>query len=220
VSRSGFRWPAGDSQRAPRSAKAARGQSGVRIEWPRTLAAKGAQRLRADHLRFAREAPPRGVLHCFVLDCSGSMLAGSRLALAKGLLVALFGRARADRHEAALICFGGVSADLRFGPAIPRGWSERWLDPIGGGGGTPFVPAIGRAARLLASAAKRKPGQQRWLWVLSDGRSGGVPTRPEAADRIVFVDFENDAVRLGRCEQLALAWGGEYVTPAQLIAAG
>jgi magnesium chelatase subunit ChlD-like protein len=193
----------------------------VRIEWPRTLAAKGAQRLRADHLRFVREAPPRGVLHCFVLDCSGSMLADARLALAKGLLVALFGRARADRHEAALICFGGMSADLRFGPAIPRGWSERWLDPIGGGGGTPFVPAIERAARLLAGAAKRKPGQQRWLWVLSDGRSsGGVPVRPEAADRIVFVDFENEAVRLGRCEQLAHAWGGECITPAHLIAAG
>ncbi|MDQ7978951.1 VWA domain-containing protein [Paraburkholderia sp. SARCC-3016] len=191
----------------------------MRIEWPRTLAAKGMQRLHADHLRFAREAPPRGVLHCFVLDCSGSMLAGARLALAKGLLAALFARARADRHEAALICFGGVSADLRFGPAIPRGWSERWLDPIGGGGGTPFAPAIERAARLLAGAARRKPGQQRWLWVLSDGRSVGMPVRPDAAHRVVFVDFESNAVRLGRCAQLAHAWDGEYVTPRQLIAA-
>jgi len=177
------------------------------------------QRLRADHLRFVREAPARGVLHCFVLDCSGSMLAGARLALAKGLLAALFARARADRHEAALICFGGVSADLRFGPAIPRGWSERWLDPIGGGGGTPFAPAIERAARLLAGAARRKPGQQRWLWVLSDGRSAGMPVRPDAAHRVVFVDFESDAVRLGRCVQLARAWDGEYVTPRQMIAA-
>ncbi|APR40361.1 vWA domain-containing protein [Paraburkholderia sp. SOS3] len=177
------------------------------------------QRLRADHLRFVREAPARGVLHCFVLDCSGSMLAGARFALAKGLLAALFARARADRHEAALICFGGVSADLRFGPAIPRGWSERWLDPIGGGGGTPFAPAIERAARLLAGAARRKPGQQRWLWVLSDGRSAGMPVRPDAAHRVVFVDFESDAVRLGRCAQLARAWDGEYVTPRQLIAA-
>jgi magnesium chelatase subunit ChlD-like protein len=211
VSRSGFRWPAGKGIRA------ARGQSGTRIEWPRTLAAKGPQRLRGDHLRFVREAQVRGVLHCFVLDCSGSMLAGAQLTLAKGLLVALFGRARADRHEAALICFGGVSVDLRFGPTVPRGWSERWLKPIGGGGGTPFVPAIERATQLLARAAKRKPAQQRWLWVLSDGRSGGTPARPEAVDRVVFVDFESGAVRLNRCEQLALTWGGECVTPAQLI---
>jgi magnesium chelatase subunit ChlD-like protein len=146
------------------------------------------------------------------------MLADARLALAKGLLVALFGRARAERHEAALICFGGVGADLRFGPAIPRGWSERWLNPIGGGGGTPFVPAIERATQLLARAASRKPAQERWLWVLSDGRSsGGMPARPETAHRIVFVDFESGAVRLNRCEQLAHAWGGECVTPAQLI---
>ncbi|CAB3751771.1 hypothetical protein LMG29739_01378 [Paraburkholderia solisilvae] len=148
------------------------------------------------------------------------MLAAAQLALAKGMLAALFGRARADRHEAALICFGGTRADLRFGPAIPRGWSEQWLNPIGGGGGTPFVPAIGRAAQLLARAAKRKPAQQRWLWLLTDGRSGGMPARPEAADRIVLVDFEQGVVRLRRCEQLARAWEGLYVTPDQLIHAG
>ncbi|CAB3752024.1 vWA domain-containing protein [Paraburkholderia humisilvae] len=212
MSRSGFRWPAGNG------ATAARGQSGARIEWPRTLAAKGPQRLRAEHLRVARAAQPRGVLHCFVLDCSASMLAGAQLALAKGLLAALFGRARADRHEIALICFGGVSADLRFGPAIPRGWSERWLQPIGGGGGTPFIPAIERATQLLAHAATRKPAQERWLWVLSDGRSGGTPARPDKVDRVVVVDFESHAVPLNRCEQLAQTWGGECVTPAQLIA--
>jgi magnesium chelatase subunit ChlD-like protein len=198
---------------------AARGRAGARIEWPRTLAAKGPQRLCADHLRFVREAHPRGALHCFVLDCSGSMLAAAQLALAKGMLAALFGRARADRHEAALICFGGTRADLRFGPAVPRGWSERWLNPIGGGGGTPFVPAIERAAQLLARAARRKPAQQRWLWVLTDGRSGGMPARPDAADRIVLVDFEHGVVRLRRCEQLARAWEGLYVTPDQLIGA-
>ncbi|TDY50829.1 magnesium chelatase subunit ChlD-like protein [Paraburkholderia rhizosphaerae] len=146
------------------------------------------------------------------------MLANAQLALAKGLLVALFGRARADRHEAALICFGGVSADLRFGPAIPRGWSERWLNPIGGGGGTPFVPAIERAAQLLARAAQRKPAQARWLWVLTDGRSGGTPARPDDADRVVVIDFESGTVPLNRCEQLARRWGGECLTPARLIA--
>ncbi|HEY3597367.1 MAG TPA: VWA domain-containing protein [Paraburkholderia sp.] len=192
---------------------------GTRIAWPPTLANKRTkQRLHADHLRFVRETKQSGVLHCFVLDCSGSMLAGQRLALAKGLLIALFERARAERNEAALICFGGVRADLRFGPAVPRWWNERWLHPIGGGGGTPFVPGIESAAQLLARAARRNPAQQRWLWVLSDGRSAGTPERPGDADRIVFVDFERDAVQLGRCGQFARAWGGVCVTPDELIA--
>ncbi|MGF6774220.1 magnesium chelatase subunit ChlD-like protein [Paraburkholderia sp. GAS199] len=160
--------------------------------------------------------PRGGVLHCFVLDCSGSMLAGQRLALAKGLLVALFDRASAARAEAALVCFGGAGADLRFGPAVPRWWNERWLRPVGGGGGTPFASGVRRAAQLLEQSARRKPAQQRWLWILTDGRSSDRPVRPSAADEIVFVDFEREAVRLGRCEALADAWGATYVTPQTL----
>jgi magnesium chelatase subunit ChlD-like protein len=158
------------------------------------------------------------VLHCFVLDCSGSMLAGQRLALAKGLLAALFDRARSARAEAALVCFGGAGADVCFTPAVPRWWNERWLQPVGGGGGTPLAAGVSKAARLLECAARRKPAQQRWLWVLTDGRSRDVPIRPTEADQVVIVDFERGAVRLGRCEQLAQAWGAMRATPDDLIA--
>jgi magnesium chelatase subunit ChlD-like protein len=171
----------------------------------------------AAHLRFVREAPRGGVLHCFVLDCSGSMLAGQRLALAKGLLIALFDRASAARAEAALICFGGAGADLRFGPAVPRWWNERWLRPVGGGGGTPLASGVQRAAQLLERSARVKPAQQRWLWILTDGRTRDQPARPLDADVVVFVDFERGAIRLGRCEALADAWGARRVTPEELI---
>ncbi|WGS53404.1 VWA domain-containing protein [Paraburkholderia sp. D15] len=177
----------------------------------------GPRPLRAEHLRFVREAPSSGVLHCFVLDCSASMLAGQRLALAKGLLIALFDRASAERAEAALICFGGTAADLRFGPAVPRWWNERWLSPVGGGGGTPLESGVRRAARLLEQRARLKPAQQRWLWILTDGRSADSPTRPRDADQIVFVDFERGAIRLGRCASLADAWDAQCVTPESLI---
>ncbi|WP_425435518.1 vWA domain-containing protein [Paraburkholderia ribeironis] len=173
--------------------------------------------LRAEHLRFVREAPHGGVLHCFVLDCSGSMLAGQRLALAKGLLVALFDRVSAARDEAALVCFGGAGADVRFGPAVPRWWNERWLRPVGGGGGTPLGSGVQRAARLLERCASAKPAQQRWLWILSDGRTRDEPARPLDADEVVFIDFERGTIRLGRCEALADAWGARLVTPEQLI---
>ncbi|MFM0721779.1 VWA domain-containing protein [Paraburkholderia strydomiana] len=194
-----------------------RGKPGTRIAWPLTLAAKRAAPLRADHLRFVREAPRGGVLHCFVLDCSGSMLAGQRLALAKGLLIALFDRASAARAEAALVCFGGAEADVRFGPAVPRWWNERWLRPVGGGGGTPLTSGIRRAAQLLARSARVKPAQQRWLWILTDGRTRDEPARPPDADEVVFVDFERGAIRLGRCEALADAWGARRVRPEELI---
>jgi magnesium chelatase subunit ChlD-like protein len=168
-------------------------------------------------LRFLPTPRQSGVLHCFVLDCSGSMLAGQRLALAKGLLVALFDHASKARAEAALVCFGGAGVEVRFGPAVPRWWNERWLQPVGGGGGTPLAAGVRQAAQMLAHAARRRPAQQRWLWVLTDGRSGDAPGRPEQVDQVVFVDFERGAIRLGRCAQLAEAWDAACVTPEALI---
>ncbi|CAH2807913.1 MAG: ChlD component of cobalt chelatase involved in B12 biosynthesis [uncultured Paraburkholderia sp.] len=214
-SRSGFRWrQQGAGSNARRSP---RGEPGRRIAWPATLAARRADTLRHEHLRFVREAPRGGVLHCFVLDCSGSMLGGQHLALAKGLLVALFDHASTTRAEAALVCFGGSGADLRFGPAVPRWWNERWLAPLGGGGGSPLASGVERVTRLLENCARRKPAQQRWLWILTDGRSHDEPVRPGFADEVVFVDFEQEAVRLGRCAALAQAWGARRVTPAELV---
>ncbi|WP_233855005.1 vWA domain-containing protein [Paraburkholderia sp. HD33-4] len=194
-----------------------RGEPGRRIAWPPTLAAMRERTLGREHLRFVREMPRGGVLHCFVLDCSGSMLAGQRLALAKGLLTALFDRASAMRAEAALICFGGAGADVRFGPAVPRWWNERWLAPVGGGGGTPLASGVRRAAQLLELSARRRPAQQRWLWILTDGRTRDEPARPADADEVVFVDFDRGAIRLGRCEVLADAWGARRLTPEELI---
>ncbi|CAE6814306.1 hypothetical protein R69619_05811 [Paraburkholderia nemoris] len=194
------------------------GAPGKRIAWLPTLIAKRQGTLRAEHLRFTREAPQGGVLHCFVLDCSGSMLGGQRLALAKGLLIALFDRASAARAEAALVCFGGAGADLRFGPAVPRWWNERWLRPVGGGGGTPLASGVRQAEQVLELSARLKPAQQRWLWILTDGRSGDQPARPRHADEVVFVDFERAAIRLGRCQTLADAWGAALFTPDELIA--
>jgi magnesium chelatase subunit ChlD-like protein len=145
------------------------------------------------------------------------MLTAQRLALAKGLLVALLDHAGKARADAALVCFGGTGAQVRFGPAVPRWWNERWLQPVGGGGGTPFAAGVREATQLLERAARRAPLQQRWLWILTDGRSGDMPARPADVDQVVFVDFEQGAIRLERCEQLAKAWGATCVTPEELI---
>jgi magnesium chelatase subunit ChlD-like protein len=169
-----------------------------------TLLAKRNRPLNNDHLRFHRGQGDSSALHCFVLDCSGSMLSGKRLALAKGLVVALFDRAYRERAEVALVCFGGTTAQVRREPGAAHWWNERWLAPIGGGGGT------------LLRAARHRPSQRRFLWLLTDGRSPETPSRPDAADQIVIVDFENEAVRLGRCVTLAESWQADYRTAASM----
>ncbi|SAK52693.1 Mg-chelatase subunit ChlD-like protein [Caballeronia calidae] len=152
------------------------------------------------------------MLHCFVLDCSGSMLAGERLARAKGMLVALFDRAYRERAEIALVCFGGGRAEVRRQPGAAHWFNERWIAPIGGGGGTPLALGLSSAETVLARAARRRPSQQRWLWLLTDGRTNERPAAPSSADEIVVVDFEEGMVRAGRGESLARDWDAQYVT--------
>jgi magnesium chelatase subunit ChlD-like protein len=174
-------------------------------------------------LRFVRRESADRTLHCFVLDCSASMLGGGRLARAKGLLVACFDRAAAEREEVALVCFGGGRADLRFGPAVPRWWNERWVQPVGGGGGTPFALGMTAAAQLLARAKRRKPAQQRVVWIFTDARTRERPARPFAADRVVVVDFASAmaaTTSATRGAQLATAWGADYLRPEDLAASG
>jgi magnesium chelatase subunit ChlD-like protein len=52
--------------------------------------------------------------------------------------------------------------------------------------------------------------------LLTDGRSSETPSRPDAADQIVVVDFENEAVLLGRCRTLAQSWQADYRTAASM----
>ena len=194
--------------------------AGTAIAWPATLAAKRGGPLHADHLRFRQRAGTPDALHCFVLDCSASMLSHERLALAKGLIVAYFDQAARARMETALICFGGHGVAHRFGPTVPRWWNARWLEPVDGGGGTPLADGIAAAAQLLARDARRGSARdkQRWLWVLSDGRTRETPPKPAAADHVVFVDFDDAAVRIGQGRRLADAWGAQWMTAASVCA--
>ncbi|WP_414451957.1 VWA domain-containing protein [Burkholderia sp. 22PA0099] len=190
---------------------------GTRIAWPATLAARRGAPLAVDHLRFRPRAGTPRAFHCFVLDCSASMLDGGRLARAKGLLVGLFDAAARERVEVALICFGAGGAVRRFGPAVPRWWNERWLEPVAGGGGTPLALGIDAAAALLAQVARRRPGAPRTLWLLTDGRTDEAPGRPAQADAARIVDFDDAAVRLGRAARLAQQWGAECCLPDDLL---
>ncbi|SAK62335.1 Mg-chelatase subunit ChlD-like protein [Caballeronia temeraria] len=140
------------------------------------------------------------------------MLAGERLARAKGMLVALFDRAYRERAEIALVCFGGGRADVRRQPGAAHWFNERWVTPIGGGGGTPLALGLASASTVLERAARRRPSQRRCLWLLTDGRTNEQPHAPRAADEIVVVDFDEGAIRAGRGETLAREWNAQYFT--------
>ncbi|MGN6667473.1 MAG: vWA domain-containing protein [Trinickia sp.] len=184
-----------------------------RIAWAASLAQKGRGPLRKHHLRFIPHESKSGVLHCIVLDCSASMLGGERLSKAKGWVLACLDRAAAERAHAALICFGGGRADLRFGPTVPRWWNERWVQPIGGGGATSFSIGVTAAAKLLEREKRRNASCECVLWIVGDGRTRDRPEKPHAADRVVIVDCEAGDFPLGRWERLAREWDADYLRP-------
>lgn len=149
---------------------------------------------------------PGGVLHCFVLDCSASMVAGGSLARAKGLLLALLESAYLRRESVALLCLGAGRVELRLPPQRASAWSEAWVAPIAGGGGTPLALAVMRAGELLA----RRPEAWRHLWLLTDGASPAQPDLPNAVSEAHVIDFEQRRVPLRRARILAEAWHASY----------
>lgn len=169
--------------------------------------ARGADaQLRPAHLRRRAQEAHGGTLHCFLLDCSASMVAGGALARAKGLLVALMDEAYRRRDRVALLCFAGDTVTLRAPPRRAGAWNEAWVAPIGGGGGTPLRAAVQASDRLLSRDARVR----RRVWLLTDGRTLEQPPRPQRADAVHVIDFEAGALALHRAERLAAGWGAVY----------
>lgn len=187
-----------------------------RLDWPRTLVARGAARLQAGHLRHAGAAACGPALHCFVVDVSGSMLQHGQLAEAKGLLLAMMQAAGRRRDDVALLCFAANRVELRMPPGPARTWQPAWVAPIAGGGGTSLAQGMAEADALLALAARRAPRQHRCLWLFTDGRSPEQPPRPRAAAELHVVDFERGRIRLGRNAQLAARWAADCIDPDDL----
>jgi len=184
--------------------------TGPAIDWPRTLAAKGAQRLSFEHLRHRPALAAPGRLHLIVLDASGSMRRGGRLALAKGLAERLIEEAARAGDEVALLGFGGRGVELLLKPSLARAAIGARVRPIGGGGGTPLAAALSFAQRLLQAEQRRCGPGERWLWLLSDGCTLEQPQAPRSAGHIVIVDFDDPRRAIGRCASWAARWGADY----------
>ena len=194
-------------------------QPGPRIDWPRTLAAKGPAVLARRHLRH--RPPPAGsaTLHCLLLDCSASMLRGRRLALAKGLLLAWTAALYRRREALAVIGFGGQRAHVLQAPRKAVAFNERWIAPIAGGGGSPAAAAVALADQVLTRRRRSHPGERLAVWLLSDLRFAVLPPRPQQADNCTIIDFDEGPFALGRAQRLARAWQADYRSAAELASA-
>lgn len=147
------------------------------------------------------------MLHCLVLDCSGSMLRQDKLALAKGLLSVWVHQIYVQRGELAVVGFSGGGARVLQPPGRAAALNEDWIGPIGGGGGTPIASGVALADALLYQVRRQAPGKRIVLWLLTDGRTSRIPASPVHADLCHVVDFETEAVPLGRAAWIAQAWG-------------
>ncbi|WP_313077280.1 VWA domain-containing protein [Melaminivora sp.] len=166
------------------------------------------------HLRRRPVPPHAPALHCFVLDCSGSMLCAGQLARAKGVLAELLAQAYRWRDPVALLGFGGAGSTLVLAPGRALQDAGRTLAPLGGGGGTPLTQALADADALL----RRHRQGQRWLWLLTDGRTRERPARPRHADWLCVIDFDTARPPLGRAPALAAAWDARHLRAADVWA--
>lgn len=183
------------------------------IDWLATSIAKGPKPLALRHLHVRRREAHSKERHVFLLDCSASMVANGGLALAKALLTPWLRQLRRESTEAVLYCFGGGRVDRRFGPAIPSGWNERWIAPIGGGGGTPLTLGLTTVQRAVP-AARDRPHR---LFLLTDGRTTEQPIRPAGFETITVIDFNDRPLAAGRCALLAQRWSAHCI-PASTMA--
>lgn len=187
----------------------------ARIDWVRTLVAKGCQRLGAQHLRHWHDPVRQPVLHLIALDTSGSMRRGGALEQAKGLAAALITQAKRQGDDVALLGFGGQGVQLLLSPQTARLAAVAHIRPLGGGGGTPLADCMQQAQRLLLTRQRQQQGAQSALWLLTDGRSLQVPQRPRLATQAVIVDFDDPLHPVGRCAHWAQTWRAVCWQPGQ-----
>ncbi len=185
-------------------------RSTATIAWLPTLVAKGWQPLQRAHLRHTLRLAQPARLHLIVLDTSGSMHQRGRLALAKGHAAWLIEQAARAGDDVALLCFGGQGVELLLPPGRARAARTAQVRPLGGGGGTPLTHALAQADQVLQRTASRHGPAESWLWLLTDGRTLEQPAAPQAAQRIVIVDFDNPSRAIGRCAAWAMRWGAEH----------
>jgi magnesium chelatase subunit D len=155
-----------------------------------------------------------------VVDASGSMGTGSRLAAATGAALGLLGDAYRRRHRVAMVACRGAGAEVVLPPTASVELARARLAELPTGGATPLAEALEVAVEVAFAA--RRDGDEADIVVLTDGRATAGPAALDRAlDRarqagregmsVLVLDVEDGPVRLGLARRLADSAGGRYL---------
>jgi magnesium chelatase subunit D len=176
---------------------------------------------RADFRRKIRERR-RSALVVFVVDASESMGASTRMAAAKGAVLALLTHAYQKRERVAVVAFFDKKALVLLPPTHSSTLAQEHLRRLPTGGATPLAQGLMTAWDLIRTERVKDPETHPLLVLISDG-DANVPftdgadvtrevhriARAIRADGIqtVAVDTELGIVRSDKMRRIAEALG-------------
>ena len=172
--------------------------------------------MREEHLQYRATLQSKGTVHCFLLDCSASMVRHGGLALAKALLLGWSRKLNRQSESLLLIGFAGEGAHILSAPGLAA-LDPAWIDALPGGGGTPLAEGIEMMEETLRGLRRKTPRLKARCWLLSDGRITHLAGEPRGPDCCTLVDCEESPVPLGRLRRLAELWGADYLRARELV---
>ena len=181
-----------------------------RIAWIPTLVdSQNTGQIKQLHYLKPQQKP--GQLNLILIDSSASTGSLQSLGKAKGVVAELSHQSYLARQDLAIIEFGNNQVSTRVHPQkTPKNISPI-LEDIKLGGGTPLRKALLQAKELLQKSRARFPNKKHCLYLLTDGRSQDKLEGLAIDAHVMVIDTEQQAIKLGRCQQIAQLLQGEYI---------
>jgi len=170
---------------------------------------------------------PENNLVIFVVDASESMGEGtfSRMAAAKGAVLAMLSRAYQKRDRVGLVSFRDEQADVLLYPTNSILLAKERLRRLPIGGATPFADGLMTAWSLVKTERTKNQGIKPLLVVISDGEANvSLQRRVNVMDELlsiagkiqednipsIVIDTQRLAKRTDDMRRIALSLGGNY----------
>jgi len=146
----------------------------------------------------------------FAVDTSESMGTGTeaRMKAAKGAVLAILKKAYQNRHQVALVAFGGEEARVVLPPTSSVALASARLRTMPTGGATPFADGLYRAWQIIRTQRCKHPENRPVLLVISDGEAN-VPLGPGHSPFKGLADVAA-AIRLDRIASVLIDVTGRY----------
>ncbi|MDO5422189.1 MAG: VWA domain-containing protein [Eubacteriales bacterium] len=151
----------------------------------------------------------------FVVDASGSMGVGRRMAAVKGAILSMLGDAYQKRDKVAMITFRRNQAELVLGMTRSVDLAAKKLETLSTGGKTPLYAGLEAAHTLVQAARRREKDLLPVVVLVSDGRATAGRSKNPFADAVeegkaltadhiktVIIDVEQDFIKLRLAEKL------------------